>query len=139
VRTALALEQPQLDQALVDGVEARTPLVGHARCAARGELTEAAEEHVEAAALYSEAVERWREFGNIPERAYALLRTGPPPGDPGESEAEEPLRPARELFASTGFAPAAGAWLQRAGWSSTEGSRQAVSRPPWSSLQPRWR
>ena len=106
VRTALALEQPQLAERLVDGVEPRTPLVAHALCAARAELTEAAEEHVEAAALYAEAAERWREFGNVPERAYALLGQGRCLAALGESEAEEPLRQARELFASMDFAPA---------------------------------
>ena len=106
VRTALALGEPELAARLVDGVEARTPLAQHALCAARAELAEASEERVEAAALYADAAERWREFGNVPERAYALLGRGRCLVALGESEAEEPLRQARELFASMGFAPA---------------------------------
>ena len=32
--------------------------------------------HADAARLYAEAAERWQEFGNVPERAYALLGQG---------------------------------------------------------------
>ena len=106
VRTALAVGEPELAARLVDGVEARTPLAEHALYAARAELTEADEERVEAAALYAEAAERWRQFGNVPERAYALLGRGRSLAALGEPEAVEPLRAARELFASMGFAPA---------------------------------
>ena len=76
VRTALALAAAGARRRLVDGVEPRTPLVEHALCASRAQLAEAAGEHAEAAALYAEAAERWREFGNVPERAYALLGQG---------------------------------------------------------------
>ena len=68
--------QPELAARLVDGVEPRTPLAEHALCACRAQLAEAAGDHAEAAALYAEAAERWREFGNVPERAYALLGQG---------------------------------------------------------------
>ena len=68
--------QPELADRLVDGVEPRTPLAEHALCACRAQLAEAAGDHAEAAALYAEAAERWREFGNVPERAYALLGQG---------------------------------------------------------------
>ena len=76
VRTALALRQPELADRLVDAVEPRTPLAEHALCACRAQLAEAAEQQIEAAGLYAEAAERWREFGNVPERAYALLGQG---------------------------------------------------------------
>ena len=62
--------------------------------------------HAEAAALYAEAAERWREFGNVPERAYALLGQGRCLAALGQPEAQEPLREARELFASMGYRPA---------------------------------
>ena len=57
-------------------------------------------------ALYAEAAERWREFGNVPERAYALLGQGRCLAALGQPEAQEPLREARELFASMGYKPA---------------------------------
>ena len=63
------------------------------------------DDHAEAAALYAEAAERWREFGNVPERAYALLGQGrclPR----SAARRGEPLREARELFASMGYRPA---------------------------------
>ena len=98
--------QPELAKRLVDGVEPRTPLVEHALHAARAQLAEAAGDHAEAAALYAEAAERWREFGNVPERAYALLGQGRCLAALGQPEAQEPLREARELFASMGYRPA---------------------------------
>jgi class 3 adenylate cyclase/tetratricopeptide (TPR) repeat protein len=106
VRTAVALRQPELATRLVDGVEPRTPLFEHALSACRAQLAEAAGEYAEAVQPYAEAAERWREFGNVPERAYALLGEGRCLAALGKPEAEEPLRAARELFASMGFNPA---------------------------------
>ena len=76
VRLALVLREPALALQLVEGVEPRTPLAEHSLTACRAQLAEAAGDHAEAAALYAEAAERWREFGNVPERAYALLGHG---------------------------------------------------------------
>src|SRR6266508_6395248 len=106
VRTAVALRQPELANRLVDGVEPRTPPFEHALCAARAQLAEAAGGEAEAAPLYAEAGERWLEFGNMPERAYALLGQGRCLAILGKPEAEESLREARELFASMGYKPA---------------------------------
>jgi hypothetical protein len=106
VRTALALRQPELAKLLVDGVEPRTPLVEHALSASRAELVEAAGDHAEAVALYAEAAERWRTFGNVPERAYALLGQGRSLAALGNLGSKVPLREARDLFASMGFTPA---------------------------------
>ena len=61
---------------------------------------------VDAARLYEDAAERWREFGSVPERAYALLGQGRCLAALGKPEAQEPLRVARELFASMGYKPA---------------------------------
>jgi hypothetical protein len=105
VRTAGALRQPELAMRLVDGVEPQTPLFEHALCAARAQLAEAAGDEAEVAALYAEAAERWREFGNMPERAYALLGQGRRLAILGKPEAEEPLSAAREVFASLGYKP----------------------------------
>jgi class 3 adenylate cyclase len=106
VRGALALGEPELASRLVDGVEPRLPLYDHAICACRAQLAEAAGEPVEAASLYAEAAERWREFGNVPERAYALLGQGRCLLALGRPEAGESLRAARELFAGMGYKPA---------------------------------
>ena len=106
VRTALAAGDPELAARLADGLEPHFPLREHALCAARAQLAEAAGDHAKAAALYAEAAERWREFGNVPERAYALLGQGRCLAALGRPEAEEPLREARELFASMGYQPA---------------------------------
>ena len=106
MRTALSLRQPELAKRLVEAVEPRTPLGAHALCAGRAQLTEAAEQQIEAAALYAEATERWLEFGNVPERAYALLGQGRCLSTNGDATAEHPLLEARKLFASMGFAPA---------------------------------
>jgi len=75
-------------------------------CACHASLSESAGEYAEAAASYAEAAERWREFGNVPECAYALLGQGRCLRAIGDAGAERPLHEARELFASMGFAPA---------------------------------
>jgi class 3 adenylate cyclase len=106
VRFALALNDPALAVRLADGVEPRTPFAEHALCAARAQLAEAAGEQAEAAALYAESGERWGQFGNVPERAYAVLGQGRCLAALGKPEAEAPLREARELFASMGYKPA---------------------------------
>ena len=67
---------PTLAKRLADGLEPRYPLDEHALCAARAQLAEHAGDHADAATLYAEAAARWQEFGNVPERAYALLGQG---------------------------------------------------------------
>jgi tetratricopeptide (TPR) repeat protein len=106
VRTALALGDPGLAARLVDGVDPVTPLFEHALAAAHSQLAETEGNHAEAAALYAVAAERWGRFGNVPERAYALLGRGRCLSALGNPEAEAPLRAARELFASMGYQPA---------------------------------
>jgi class 3 adenylate cyclase/tetratricopeptide (TPR) repeat protein len=106
VRSALALSDSGLAASLLDGVEPRTPLTEHALRACQAQLAEAAGEHAQAVALYAEAAERWQEFGNVPERAYALLGRGRCLAALGKPEAEGPLREAQGLFASIGYRPA---------------------------------
>jgi tetratricopeptide (TPR) repeat protein len=98
VRCALAL--------LAECVEPRTPLVEHTLSACRAQLTEAAGERAGAAALYAEAAARWREFGNVPEHAHALLGQGRCLLALGDPTAKQPLRQAAELFSSMGYNPA---------------------------------
>jgi class 3 adenylate cyclase/tetratricopeptide (TPR) repeat protein len=105
VRVALAAGDRGLAERLAEGIMPRTPLEEHALCTARAELTEHAGQHEEAESLYGEAALRWQEFGNVPERAYALLGRGRSLRALGRPGAEEPLLEARELFASMGYEP----------------------------------
>jgi hypothetical protein len=106
VRCAHALGDPKLAARLVEGVEPRTPRFGHALTACRAQLAEYAGTPEEAAELYAEAAARWEKFGNVLERAYALLGQGRCLAALAKPKAGEPLREARDLFASMGFAPA---------------------------------
>jgi hypothetical protein len=106
IRTALAAGDPALAKRLAEGLEPRYPLDEHALCAARAQLAEAVGDHAGTATLYAEAAARWQEFGNVPERAYALLGQGRCLRALGRTEAEQPLREARELFQSMGYKPA---------------------------------
>ena len=108
LRVALGLGNLPLAKRLVADAEASatTRFDQHSLVAAKAQLAEAEGGHVAAATLYRDAVERWREFGNVPERAYALLGRGRCLrilADPG---ADEPLAEASELFASMGYGPA---------------------------------
>jgi hypothetical protein len=106
LRTALAAGDPALAKRLADGLEPRYALHKHALCSAHAQLAEQAGDRAEAAALYAEAAERWQEFGNVPERAYALLGQGRCLRALGRAGADEPLREAQDLFASMGYKPA---------------------------------
>jgi class 3 adenylate cyclase/tetratricopeptide (TPR) repeat protein len=106
LRTALGLGDTALARRLMDGAEPRTPAAAHSLASAQAQLTEAAGELAAAAELYEQAASRWREFGSVPERAYALLGEGRCLAALGKREAEEPLSEARELFASMGYKPA---------------------------------
>ncbi len=106
VRCALSSSGRELAAEITDGFEPHTPLQERALVAARAVLAEAAGDSTEAARLYAEAAERWRDFGSVPERAYALLGRGRCLVALGRPAAEEPLREARELFASLGYKPA---------------------------------
>ena len=106
VRTALAAGDPELAERLADGLKPRYPLDEHALCAARAQLAEHAGDHADAASLYAEAAARWQEFGNVPERAHALLGEGRSLHALARPRAEQPLREARDLFAAMGYKPA---------------------------------
>jgi class 3 adenylate cyclase/tetratricopeptide (TPR) repeat protein len=106
VRTALVTGDRTLANMLVDGLEPHYPLDEHALCSARAQLLEHAGDDATAAGLYAAAAQRWQEFGNVPERAYALLGQGRCLHALGDAEAETPLRQARELFGALGYKPA---------------------------------
>jgi hypothetical protein len=106
LRVALAAGDPGLGERLAAALEVRYPLDEHALCTARAQLAEHAGELAEAVALYADAAARWQEFGNVPERAHALLGQGRCLHALGRSGADGPLREAHELFASMGYRPA---------------------------------
>jgi class 3 adenylate cyclase len=106
VRTALAVGHGAAAEQLLDTLEPHYPLDEHAQFASRAQLLEGAGRAVEAAALYADAASRWLEFGNVPERAYALLGRGRCLVERGDSEAEAALHEARGLFEGMRYGPA---------------------------------
>ena len=106
VRCALELDDPVLASRLIAGVEPRTPLQQHALAACRAALAEAVGDHATAAVAYAEAARLWRQFGDVPELASALLGQGRCRVALGTLGADGLLREARELFTSMGYAPA---------------------------------
>jgi class 3 adenylate cyclase/tetratricopeptide (TPR) repeat protein len=100
VRNALVIGRIDLARRLADGLQPRYPLDDHALASACAQLVEAEGELGEAGALHTKAAAGWAAFGNVPERAYALLGQG------RCLRAAEPLREAHELFTSMGYARA---------------------------------
>jgi hypothetical protein len=105
LRTVLAANDVALAKRLLEGLEPLYPLREHALLCARAQLAEHAGEHAEAASLYAKVGARWREFGDVPETAYALLGEGRCLLAVDRPEAQRPLREARDLFASMGYTP----------------------------------
>jgi class 3 adenylate cyclase/tetratricopeptide (TPR) repeat protein len=106
LRVALALDDPTVAERLATGIKPVTPLHEHVLASAHAQLAEAAGDHAAAAELYQEAAERWRQFGNVPECAYALLGHGRCLTTLGKPDAEAPLREARDLFTTLAYQPA---------------------------------
>jgi len=71
--------------------------IAHARVSASAVVAEARGELDTAAALYGEAAERWAGYGNVVERAHALLGRGR-----CEKDGAPHLREARQIFAELG-------------------------------------
>jgi class 3 adenylate cyclase/tetratricopeptide (TPR) repeat protein len=105
-RCALAVGDVGLARRFAADVEPLTPVHQYSISSARAQLAEAAGEFDQAAALYAEAAARWHEFGNVPERAYALLGHGRCLIALSKPESDEALLEARTLFASIGYGPA---------------------------------
>jgi tetratricopeptide (TPR) repeat protein len=106
LRVVFALDDPPLAERLSTGIDPVTPLLEHVLATIRAQLAEAAHQPADAAPLYEGAAECWREFGSVPEHAYALLGQGRCLTAVGDPEGKAPLREARELFASMGYRPA---------------------------------
>jgi hypothetical protein len=62
--------------------------------------------HEEAATLHAEASDRWHAFGDVPERAYALLGHGRCLVTLSRAGAEQPLREAADILTALGYRPA---------------------------------
>jgi class 3 adenylate cyclase len=105
IRTAVACGDRALAERLMEGVEPVFPLHEHALRAAQATLAEAGGELEKAVGLYADAADRWRGFGNVPERVYALLGQGRSLLALGRPGADPPLREAREIFARLGARP----------------------------------
>jgi class 3 adenylate cyclase/tetratricopeptide (TPR) repeat protein len=78
----------------------------HSLLTAQAILAEARGKLEEAASLHAQAAGCWQEFGNVPERASALLSQGRCLLAVGKPAAEVPLAQARELFESMDCKPA---------------------------------
>ncbi len=105
VRTALAAGDPSLARAHRP-LQPLFPLHHHALSAARAQLAEHAGDHAKAATLYADAADRWRSSAtspNTPTPCSARAAACSPSAGP---TAEQPLREARDLFASMGYRPA---------------------------------
>jgi len=105
VRAALTLGATEFAERLVGSAEPRTPMAEYALTSARAQLAEADGSYAAAARLYGEASERWGEFGNAPEHAYALLGQGRCLVALGDTAAAVALAEARDQFVSMGYRP----------------------------------
>lgn len=106
VRCAVAAGRPGLANRLVECFEPRVPAQHHAVATSRAVLAEAAGDHATGAAAYADAVTRWRQFGDVPELALALLGRGRCLLALGAAGSDEPLQEARDLFSAMGYTPA---------------------------------
>jgi tetratricopeptide (TPR) repeat protein len=106
VRAAVGAGDVELARRLSSGLEPRYRSQQYADLAARAILAEADGETEEAAGLYGEAAERWKEFQNQLEQALALLGQGRCLVALGRPlEAAQPLGETREIFDRLGTAP----------------------------------
>lgn len=106
VRLALALDDESLARQLTAGIRPTMPLGQTLARGGRSSARRAAGDHVGAASQHADAAERWSKFGNVPERAYALVGQGRCLVALGDAGAEVPLAEARDLFAKMGYKPA---------------------------------
>jgi class 3 adenylate cyclase/tetratricopeptide (TPR) repeat protein len=107
VRTAIAAGDRALAARLPKVREHPTPYMEHALVASEAALAEAAGNNEDAATRYGDAADRWREFGVVPELAFALLGQGRSLNAVGRAtEAIPPLTEAQGIFERLQAAPA---------------------------------
>ena len=106
VKCAIGIGDIELARQFVETAQAAAAVVPapqHAIVTARARVCHAGGDCDSAVQLFTDAAERWAAFGNRVEQAHALLELGGSLQAEGR-DAEEPLRQARELFASMGAA-----------------------------------
>jgi class 3 adenylate cyclase/tetratricopeptide (TPR) repeat protein len=106
VRVAIAAGDADLGGRLADGLKPVYQLDQHVAVTTRALLVEEDGEHAPAASLFADATGRWEQFEVPWEQAQALLGQGRcmlALGRP--AQAREPLRAARDIFASLGANP----------------------------------
>jgi class 3 adenylate cyclase/tetratricopeptide (TPR) repeat protein len=104
-RAGQALGDHDLVRRLARDVVETVPIQQHARATVAAIQAEQRAEHAVAATLYSDAAERWEQFGCVLEQAYALLGLGRclvALADPGATRV---LGQARSLFDQMGARP----------------------------------
>jgi class 3 adenylate cyclase/tetratricopeptide (TPR) repeat protein len=106
VRSVLALGEHALASSLAEGVPSTIPRQQAALASVSAQLADAAGRPAQAATLYAAVAERWHQFGNVPERAYALLGQGRCLHALDDPAAEHCLSQARDAFAAIGYQPA---------------------------------
>ena len=118
MRFALGCGETDLAQRLIVGIEPDVPLLEHVLTTGRALLAEAHVDRENAATSFTDAVNRWHEFGVPYEEAQALLGLGRCLMALGRApEASAPLAAAHEIFARLGAKPALAEteeWLARA-------------------------
>jgi hypothetical protein len=98
LRIAVAAGELALAEAFFEGSDHRSAFAECSQPAGRAALAEARGEIDDAALLYTQAAERWGEYGSTVERAYALLGLGRC-GDAGA------LREGQAIFAGLAASP----------------------------------
>jgi tetratricopeptide (TPR) repeat protein len=106
VRVCLAAGEIGQGRRPLSGPELSAPRFRYASVTAAAAVAEAAGEPAEALALYSDAAERWAEFGIVLEEGQALLGKARCLIELGRAEeAAQPLGEARSIFSTLGAAP----------------------------------
>lgn len=106
VRCALVLGEPELVARLVEVVEPHTPLAEHALTACRAQLAKPPATTPRPPLSTPRRPSAGGSSRTSPSAAYVLLGEGRCLLALGELDADNPLREARELFASMGYKPA---------------------------------
>jgi tetratricopeptide (TPR) repeat protein len=103
IRIACATRDLDLARRLLDASVARPGRTGIIFVMGRATIAEAEGRSEEALADFTDAGDRWAEYGSVPERGFALIGQGRCLIKLGRAaEADEPLRTARDLFAGLG-------------------------------------
>jgi tetratricopeptide (TPR) repeat protein len=103
IRICAVVDALDLGERLLQASEHPSVRAQHSLLTAQAILAEARGNSDAATTLYGDAAARWREFGNLPERACALLGQGRCLVTVGRAAADVPLAEARDLLASLGY------------------------------------